>query len=310
MSLDAMDWVWEYSVSKGIGRLVMIAIADKVVDNKYDCKAYAAYAFLQKRANCGRDGLNKAIPHLLESAELEIVVDEKGPYGATVWRLPKAVGYVRIGGRQTHSDRTAQRTDSKGSPASKSDRSADRRAGANRSAQSSNRSAQSAESDRSADYRTNTSETTSSRNASADAHATDGGGGGQQDQNYAAALALVADLDYFGKPANQVQQKTLVKRVHAALVAGWTESALRRYLDLGTGTDIVNAGAVYLTRLQYDRLPSPPASAGGQRRSGLPPWCGKCNDGIEPASPNLRFTEDEQGRAVKCSCHPNYQPSH
>jgi hypothetical protein len=43
------------------------------------------------------------------------------------------------------------------------------------------------------------------------------------------------------------------------------------------------------------------------------PWCGECNFGQEPVSAAGRFREGENGRMVKCHCHPGYvppQPAH
>jgi len=153
------------------------------------------------------------------------------------------------------------------------------------------------------------STTSSSRSASAEARVTDGGGGGQQDKHHGPAVALVATLNYLGKPANQVQQKTLVQRVHAALVAGWTEPALKRYLDLGAGDGIGNAAAVYLTRLGPERLPGAPSPTDGQRPSGLPTWCGRCNRGERPGTAAERMRHHPDGTQTRCECHPGYKPT-
>ncbi|WP_455355961.1 hypothetical protein [Streptomyces sp. SYSU K217416] len=49
----------------------------------------------------------------------------------------------------------------------------------------------------------------------------------------------------------------------------------------------------------------PKASLPGQRPA-LPDWCGKCNDGIEPVQPGHRMRESDDGRLVKCECHPSH----
>lgn len=87
-----MDWVWENSQSKGVARLIMIAIADKA---RAGHKAYASVTFLQQRANAGRSTVIGAVRELVASGELEIVEGESGRNGATVYRLPKAAGHVR-----------------------------------------------------------------------------------------------------------------------------------------------------------------------------------------------------------------------
>lgn len=91
-----MDWVWTNSQSKGVARLVMLAIADKAKGST--CKAFAGLTFLQERANAGRSTVVGAVRDLTDSGELEIVEGETGPYGAAVYRLPKAVGHVRMDG--------------------------------------------------------------------------------------------------------------------------------------------------------------------------------------------------------------------
>ncbi|PJE97162.1 hypothetical protein CUT44_14380 [Streptomyces carminius] len=50
----------------------------------------------------------------------------------------------------------------------------------------------------------------------------------------------------------------------------------------------------------------PPQTSVPSQRPALPPWCGKCNDGMEPAQPGHRLRETDDGRLVKCECHPSY----
>lgn len=42
------------------------------------------------------------------------------------------------------------------------------------------------------------------------------------------------------------------------------------------------------------------------QRPALPDWCGKCNDGIPPAQPGQRLREGNDGRLVRCECHPSH----
>ncbi|MGW2671950.1 hypothetical protein ACWC5F_28355 [Streptomyces sp. NPDC001272] len=97
MTLDAMDWVWNHSSSRGLGRMVLLAIADKCVDAK--CTAYAGTTMLLQRTNATRSGLRAAIDNLIEMGELAIKEDDKGPRGETVYRLPLAVDHERSQGR-------------------------------------------------------------------------------------------------------------------------------------------------------------------------------------------------------------------
>jgi hypothetical protein len=304
MSIDAMHWVWECSDSKGVARHILLAVADSARSNVGDCIAYGSSRFFAERANCTKGAVAEALEFLLGTKELELVTDEagnvvKGKFGAPYYRLPLAIGFVRAAIR----NRPAQPGDSKDRDSS--DRPAQPGGTVPRSAGRSK-----AKSPGSAGHTTSSSPsktTTSVPRASADAHATDGGGGGQQDKHHEDALALVADLDYLGQWPSLADQQRLAEAITAALSTGLSIGDLRRHLDLKSGKGIDSAAAVYLARLRTDRLPAPPAQRRSGRGTGLKPWCGKCNGGIEPASPNLRFTEDAQGRAVKCRCHPNYQ---
>lgn len=88
MSLDAQDWVWEHSRSKGTARLVLLAIADKA--SGPDCSAYAGTTMLVQRTNAARSSVVVAVDRLIEAGELEIVKGKTGPRGETRYRLPKA----------------------------------------------------------------------------------------------------------------------------------------------------------------------------------------------------------------------------
>jgi hypothetical protein len=93
VSLDATDWVWENSQSKGVSRLVMLAIADKAPGR--DCKAFASMSQLQRWANAGRPSVVAAVRDLVKAGELKVVEGEHGPYGSAVYCIPKAVGHDR-----------------------------------------------------------------------------------------------------------------------------------------------------------------------------------------------------------------------
>jgi hypothetical protein len=93
VSLDAMDWVWEHSQAGGLARFVLIAIADKA--RGPECKAYASLSFLEKRLGVTRPTVISALRSAHDLGELETVEGEKGPYGASVYRLPKAQGHLR-----------------------------------------------------------------------------------------------------------------------------------------------------------------------------------------------------------------------
>lgn len=93
MSLDAMDWVWTRSTSRGVARLVLLVIADKAVGES--CTAYAGTTMLTARAHAARSSVVRAVDALLSAGELAVVEGARGPRGETVYRLPHAVGHAR-----------------------------------------------------------------------------------------------------------------------------------------------------------------------------------------------------------------------
>ncbi|MFE1075147.1 hypothetical protein ACFW5W_28510 [Streptomyces sp. NPDC058783] len=64
----------------------------------------------------------------------------------------------------------------------------------------------------------------------------------------------------------------------------------------------------YSLERHLEKFVPPKTSVPGQRPA-LPDWCGKCNDGIEPTRPGQRMREGDDGRLVRCECHPSH-PSH
>lgn len=93
MSLDASDWVWNRSASKGLPRTVLLAVADKCPDEQ--CTAYAGTAMLMQRTRAARSSVRAAVDKLINAGELEVVEGKLGPNGETVYKLPRAVGHVR-----------------------------------------------------------------------------------------------------------------------------------------------------------------------------------------------------------------------
>ena len=88
MSLDAQDWVWNHSKSKGTARLVLLAIADKAYGK--DCSAYAGTTMLVQRCNAARSSVIAAVDKLIETGELAVVEGRVGPRGETFYAIPKA----------------------------------------------------------------------------------------------------------------------------------------------------------------------------------------------------------------------------
>jgi hypothetical protein len=93
LSLDAQDWVWNHSQSKGTARLVLLAIADKAYGT--DCSAYAGTTMLVQRSNAARSSVVAAVDKLIEIGELAVIEGRIGPRGETFYALPKAKRHRR-----------------------------------------------------------------------------------------------------------------------------------------------------------------------------------------------------------------------
>lgn len=121
MSLDAQDWVWNHSQSKGTARLVLLAIADKAYGKA--CTAYAGTTMLVQRSNAARSSVVAAVDKLIELGELAVIEGQQGPRGETVYTLPKAKRYSRSvseGGPESgpvqNPDRSENRTGTESGP--------------------------------------------------------------------------------------------------------------------------------------------------------------------------------------------------
>ncbi|WP_416970584.1 helix-turn-helix domain-containing protein [Streptomyces sp. 4F14] len=92
MSLDAREWVWDHSRSKGTARMVLALIADRCRDGS--CVAYASVPTLMKRANASRTAVRDALAKLIADGELVALGDRKGPRGQTYYHLPEAARFL------------------------------------------------------------------------------------------------------------------------------------------------------------------------------------------------------------------------
>lgn len=92
MTLDAMDWVWKHSQSTGNPRIALLAVADAV--RTPACEVRLSYADFVAALNASRSVAKRAVRQALESGELEQLEAGKGTR-PSLYRLPKAVGYVR-----------------------------------------------------------------------------------------------------------------------------------------------------------------------------------------------------------------------
>ncbi|MCP3817876.1 helix-turn-helix domain-containing protein [Streptomyces sp. A3M-1-3] len=92
MSLDAREWVWDHSRSKGTARMVLALIADRCRDRS--CVAYASVSTLMKRANASRTAVRDALAKLIADGELVALGDRKGPRAETFYHLPDAAHFL------------------------------------------------------------------------------------------------------------------------------------------------------------------------------------------------------------------------
>ncbi|MBK3635050.1 helix-turn-helix domain-containing protein [Streptomyces sp. MBT97] len=92
MSIEAREWVWEHSSSRGTARLVLLSIADRVVDEQ--CVSWASLSSLAKRTRASVSTVREAIDRLVDAGELEQLDDLTGPQRSTVYRLPLAAKAV------------------------------------------------------------------------------------------------------------------------------------------------------------------------------------------------------------------------
>lgn len=92
MTLDAMDWVWQHSRSRGNPRMVLLAVADKAPD--LDVTTRMGMTELRARLNASRSVVQAAVDKALASGEL-VEVEAAVGSRASLYQLPHAIGYVR-----------------------------------------------------------------------------------------------------------------------------------------------------------------------------------------------------------------------
>ncbi|MFD4659320.1 helix-turn-helix domain-containing protein [Kitasatospora sp. NPDC058444] len=91
MSHLAREWVWECSDTRGTARLVLLALAERAGES---CVAFGSTRALSERVNSSERAVSDAIKAAIRLGELQLVEGRRGPYGARVYRLPKAVGWT------------------------------------------------------------------------------------------------------------------------------------------------------------------------------------------------------------------------
>ncbi|WP_371788129.1 hypothetical protein OG404_09260 [Streptomyces griseoaurantiacus] len=92
MSDNARDWVWNHSESKGVARLVMLAIADAATGP--ECWAVAGSTWLMQRTGASRNTVLEATRKMLAIGELSEVPGVLSNHLHPVYVLAKAIGHV------------------------------------------------------------------------------------------------------------------------------------------------------------------------------------------------------------------------
>lgn len=87
-----MDWAWTQSQSKGVARLVLLAMAqDAEGPSQLVC---AGSSWLMPRVNASRSTVVSALRSLEEKGEIAEVAGVLGDLLHPVWILPKAIGHT------------------------------------------------------------------------------------------------------------------------------------------------------------------------------------------------------------------------
>ena len=290
MSLDAQDWVWNHSRSKGTARLVLLAIADKAYGK--GCTAYAGTTMLVQRSNAARSSVVAAVDKLIESGELAVVAGQQGPRGETVYTLPKARRHRRStpeGGPESgpvqNPDRSENRTGTESGPGG-----------------SENRTGRGPDSGPHNGKNTNTYLPPTAVPDSTTSH--EQAGREQIDLDLTAATEFLQNL-----PAPWSVGRVTAKAYAAQLLdtiaeQGWhlDEQLAAKLTENPQG--INNHRSVL--RIRINDLPKAPEQA-TPKGSSLPRWCGHCGDGNPAAEFNAKFRTEPGSKKPCPHCHPTHQ---
>jgi hypothetical protein len=318
LSLDAMDWVWNKSTSKGTARLVLLAIADKAYGT--DCSAYAGTTMLVQRCNAARSSVIAAVDKLIEAGDLVVVEGRIGPRGETFYALPKArrhrrsdqergteSGPVPDPGSPGSSSKSGHHpsSDSEGGPKSgpvqNPDRSGFRTGTESGPGGSENRTPGGPESGPHNAVGTQAPKETPAPPSPAPAAA----------REITAEDKLEFGAFWQTHPKSRDMDKTRAAWVAAVLAGADPKkitAAAFAYAHECRSVDFqfVKQSVGWLTSRRYeDKFETPAAKSGPSRP--LPAWCGECADGNRAAERegHLRQVYDHRGNARPCpKCHP------
>jgi hypothetical protein len=288
VSLDAQDWVWNHSQSKGTARLVLLAIADKAYGK--GCTAYAGTTMLVQRSNAARSSVIGAVDKLIELGELAVVTGQQGPRGETVYTLPKARRHRRSapeGGPDSGPvqipDRSEIQTGTDFGPEG-----------------SENRTGRGPDSGPHNGKNTNTYLPPTAVPNSATPHEP---AGAEQDQALAAAIAFLQNLSA-PWTVGRVTAKALAPDLLDVIAEqGWQldDTLAAKLTENPNG--INNHRSVL--RIRIGDLPKAPAQP-AHRGPTLPRWCGNCGDGNPAAEFNAKFRLETGSKKPCPNCHPTH----
>lgn len=94
MTMDAMNWVWDHSQSRGNTRLALLYVADQV--RTAACEVRLSRSDFMRSTNAAKATVRAALVDAIKLGELELVEPGAGRRKA-LYRLPGAVGYSRRG---------------------------------------------------------------------------------------------------------------------------------------------------------------------------------------------------------------------
>jgi hypothetical protein len=132
LSDDAQAWVWQHSRTKGVARLVLLALAHACPDDT--ATARMGTAELMRRANAGKGAVVDAITAATEAGELEIIQPGAGKRAA-LYRLPGVLASGPVSGPlETRSGLLSGPLDLPAEPSRSAERTASRSRSAERTA--------------------------------------------------------------------------------------------------------------------------------------------------------------------------------
>lgn len=288
MSLDAQDWVWNHSKSKGTARLVLLAIADKAYGK--GCTAYAGTTMLVQRTNAARSSVVGAVDKLIESGELAVVAGQQGPRGETVYTLPKARRHRR----------SAPEGGPESGPVQIPDRSENRTGTDSGPGGSENRTGRGPDSGPHNGKNTNTYLPPTAVPDRTTPHGPDGA---DQDDALTAVTEFLMNL-----PAPWTVGRVTAKALAPDLLDAITEQGW--HLDETLAAKLTeNPGGINnhrsVLRIRIGDLPKAPTQP-AHRGPSMPPWCGNCGDGNPAAEFNAKFRTEPGSKKPCPHCHPTH----